>query len=93
MGVHLSGVKTLPIARDGNLWVAPMAENIRRGRYPHARSLYIYLNKAPDKRLEPMTKAFLQYVLSLQDQALVRQAGYLPLSDQQIKLSRPLTGE
>lgn len=28
-GFHISGVKTVPVARDGNDWIAPSAENIR----------------------------------------------------------------
>ncbi|WP_272847516.1 PstS family phosphate ABC transporter substrate-binding protein, partial [Pantoea ananatis] len=50
-GFHLSGVKVLPLARDENNWISPTAENIRSGRYPYARPLYIYVNKAPDKPL------------------------------------------
>ncbi|CCG86376.1 PstS family phosphate ABC transporter substrate-binding protein [Erwinia piriflorinigrans] len=82
-GFHLSGVKVLPVARDEDNWVAPTAENIRSGRYPYARPLYIYVNKAPGKPLEPLTAAFLRLALSGAGQALVGQAGYLPLSEAQ----------
>ncbi|ATZ10842.1 PstS family phosphate ABC transporter substrate-binding protein [Erwinia amylovora] len=82
-GFHLSGVKVLPLARDENNWISPTAENIRSGRYPYARPLYIYVNKAPDKPLEPLTAAFLRLALSGAGQALVSQAGYLPLSEAQ----------
>ena len=88
MGTHLTGVKMLPVSRDGNHWVAPLAENIRSGRYPYARPLYIYVNKVPGKPLEPLTRAFLRQVLSAEGQALVTQAGYLPLSDEQIGQAR-----
>ena len=84
-GFHISGVKTLPVARQGNEWIAPTAENIRSGVYPYARPLYIYVNKTPDKRLEPLTRAFLQLALSDEGQQLVAQAGYLPLSVEQRK--------
>jgi len=82
-GFHISGVKTLPVARSGHDWIAPTAENIRSGLYPYARPLYVYVNKAPDKPLEPLTEAFLRLALSEDGQKLVRQAGYLPLSPQQ----------
>lgn len=82
-GFHISGVKVLPVARSGTDWIAPTAENIRSGRYPYARPLYIYVNKAPGKPLEPLTAAFLRLALSPEGQSLVSQAGYLPLSPAQ----------
>jgi phosphate transport system substrate-binding protein len=90
MGIHLSGVKTLPVSRDGQDWVAPDAANIRSGRYPYARKLYLYVNKPPGKPLEPLTAAFLHHVLSADGQALVTQAGYLPLSPEQVSQARAL---
>lgn len=83
MGSHISGIKTLPIAREGKDWIPPDAENIRSGRYPWARPLYIYINKAPNQPLAPLTAAFLRHILSPQGQAQVSRAGYLPLSDAQ----------
>jgi len=82
-GFHISGVKTLPIARSDKQWILPTPENIRSGLYPYSRPLYIYVNKAPGKPLPPLTAAFLQEVLSVDGQKLVSQAGYLPLSPQQ----------
>ncbi|MBK0032233.1 PstS family phosphate ABC transporter substrate-binding protein [Erwinia sp. S43] len=82
-GFHISGVKTVPVARSGSDWIAPTPENIRSGLYPYARPLYIYVNKAPGKPLEPLTAAFLRLALSPDGQKLVSQAGYLPLSQQQ----------
>ncbi|MEN5016548.1 PstS family phosphate ABC transporter substrate-binding protein [Erwinia sp. Eh17-17] len=89
-GFHITGVKIVPVAREGDDWIAPSAENIRSGRYPYARPLYIYVNKAPDKPLEPLTAAFLRLALSPQGQALVSQAGYLPLSDKQMQQARAM---
>ncbi|WP_147195711.1 PstS family phosphate ABC transporter substrate-binding protein [Pantoea sp. MBD-2R] len=93
MGTHLTGVKMLPVSRDGNSWVTPSPENIRSGRYPYARPLYIYVNKRPEKPLEPLTRAFLSQALSAEGQALVTQAGYLPLSDEQIRQARRMIEE
>ncbi len=90
MGFHLSGVKTLAIARNGAVAVAPDSETIRNGSYPWSRPLYIYVNKAPDKPLEPLTRAFLRQAISPHGQALVRQAGYLPLSDKQLREAQAL---
>lgn len=93
IGAHLTGVKTLLVSPDGVNWIAPGVASIRSGRYPYARPLYIYVNKAPGQPLEPLTKAFLQHALSPQGQALVRQAGYLPLSDEQLNRVRAMIGE
>ncbi|MBS0973606.1 PstS family phosphate ABC transporter substrate-binding protein, partial [Serratia rubidaea] len=62
--------------------------NVRNGSYPLARYLYIYINKAPQRPLEPLTAAFLDRVLSAQGQALVNQDGYLPLSPETLRKTR-----
>lgn len=90
MGTHLSGVKTLPVSRDGQHWISPDAANIRSGSYPFARKLYLYVNKPPGKPLEPLTAAFLHHVLSAEGQASVTRAGYLPLSEDQLRQARLL---
>lgn len=82
-GFHISGVKTVPVARSGTDWIAPTPDNIRSGRYPYARPLYIYVNKVPGKPLEPLTAAFIRLALSSEGQKLVSRAGYLPLSQAQ----------
>lgn len=79
-GFHLSGVKMLSVTDGQGVTVAPDAEAIRSGRYPWARPLYIYVNKAPGKPLPPLVDAFLHQVLSPQGQRRVSEAGYLPLS-------------
>jgi len=80
LGFSASGVRVLPLAEQGNDYVAPTLDNIRQGRYPLARYLYIYINQSPNQPLEPLTAAFLQQVLSNQGQNSVRREGYLPLS-------------
>ena len=80
-GFHLSGVKMLAVVNPRGEAVAPDAEAIRSGRYPWARPLYLYVNKAPGQPLPPLVAAFLQQVLSVQGQRRVSEAGYLPLSD------------
>ncbi len=80
IGYKTSGVKALALAKkDGEAYVSPDAENVYTGKYPLARFLYIYVNKAPDKPLDPLVKQFLLYVLSQQGQTVVVKDGYLPL--------------
>jgi phosphate transport system substrate-binding protein len=49
------------------------------GDYPLARFLYVYINKAPNKELDPLVKQFLRFVLSRAGQETVVKDGYLPL--------------
>ncbi len=60
--------------------VAPTEENIRSGKYiPLSRPLYIYVNKQSIKD-KPLVKKFLLFYLKNAGQ-LVREEGYVPLSD------------
>jgi phosphate transport system substrate-binding protein len=54
--------------------------DVASGRYPLERYLYIYVNRRPDKPLEPIIKEFLRFVLSRQGQELVSRNQYLPLT-------------
>ncbi|OON38047.1 phosphate ABC transporter substrate-binding protein [Izhakiella australiensis] len=83
IGFQASGVRMLPLSYNGADWIAPDEANIRSGRYPLTRQLYLYVNKAPGQPPDPLTRAFLQQILSPEGQALVRQSGYLPLSEMQ----------
>ncbi|VEA72128.1 phosphate binding protein [Serratia rubidaea] len=88
IGFRASGVRLLPLAERGDRYVPPSVANVRNGSYPLARYLYIYINKAPQRPLEPLTAAFLDRVLSAQGQALVNQDGYLPLSPETLRKTR-----
>lgn len=80
IGYKTSGVKALPIAseQDGELY-EPTAENCLTGDYPLARVLYIYVNKAPNQPLDPLTLQFIKYVQSRNGQEVVVKDGYYPL--------------
>jgi len=56
------------------------AESITAGTYPLARTVYVYVNRKPKSPLDPKLKAFLEYVVGAQGQALAKAGGYLPLS-------------
>lgn len=72
-------MRLLPLAESGADFIAPTNANVCNGSYPLSRYLYIYINKAPSKPLEPLTAAFLDRVLSDTGQGLVNLDGYLPL--------------
>jgi phosphate transport system substrate-binding protein len=80
IGYKTSGVKALSLAKkDGDPFISTDAENVYAGKYPLARFLYVYVNQAPNKPLDPLVKQFLLYVLSQQGQTGVVKDGYLPL--------------
>ncbi|MGL4601183.1 MAG: PstS family phosphate ABC transporter substrate-binding protein [Plesiomonas sp.] len=77
IGYKTSGVRALPLAEKGTAYVEPTEANAIDGTYPLSRYLYIYVNKHPNKPLDPMTAEFLKMVLSKQGQELVEKDGYI----------------
>jgi phosphate transport system substrate-binding protein len=80
IGYKTSGVKAVPLSAtesgatsDGNY------EDVKSGKYPLNRFLYIYINKAPGKPLDPLVKEFAKYMFSKEGQEVVIKDGYLPL--------------
>ena len=80
IGYKTAGVKALPLAKKaGGQFVEANKENSLNGSYPLARVLYVYVNKAPNKPLEPVVAEFIKLVLSKQGQEAVAKDGYIPL--------------
>lgn len=80
IGYLTSGVKTVPLAiEEGAEFVDATTENSLAGKYPLARFLYVYVNKHPNKPLDPATAEFLKMVLSKTGQEIVDKDGYIPL--------------
>ncbi len=81
IGYRTSGVKTLSLARaEGEPAYTTAPDDVKSGRYPLARHLYVYVNRAPGKPLDPIVREFLLFVLSKDGQGTVLKDGYLPLS-------------
>ena len=80
IGYKTSGVKAVPLSKktDGDK-IAATSENVISGKYPLARFLYVYVNKAPGKPLSPLESEFIKMVLSTQGQQVVVKDGYIPL--------------
>lgn len=78
----IAGIKLVAIApREGGDYVTPSRKSFQDRTYPLVRSIYIYLNRAPGKPLDPKLREFLRYVLSRQGQETVaRNCSYLPLT-------------
>lgn len=78
-GSYMTGpVKALGLSVNG-VQSQFTLNDIASGRYPLERYLYIYVNRAPGKPLDPLIREFLRFALSRQGQALVSRNGYLPL--------------
>jgi phosphate transport system substrate-binding protein len=81
VGYKTSGVKTFAIAvAEGQPYVPITPEEVLAGKYPLARFLYLYINKVPNKDLDPLVREFVRFVLSQSGQQVVVKDGYLPLS-------------
>ncbi|QKI89699.1 PstS family phosphate ABC transporter substrate-binding protein [Thiomicrorhabdus xiamenensis] len=80
IGYKTAGVKAVPLAKkDGKPFVEANPTNAVNGTYPLSRLLYVYVNKAPNKELEPVVKEFLTLVLSKKGQEDVEKDGYIAL--------------
>ena len=80
IGYVTSSVKAVPLAKKFSKdYVEPTPENAISGKYPLSRYLYVYVNKAPNKPLQPLEKEFVKMVLSKSGQEVVVKDGFIPL--------------
>ena len=80
IGYRTSGVKAVPLAEtDAGPYSDGNYEDVKSGKYPLWRFLYIYVNKAPGKPLDPLVGEFVKLILSKEGQEAVVKDGYLPL--------------
>ncbi len=80
IGYRTSGVRALALAKDAKSEAVDASEeSALSGKYPLARMLYVYVNKAPNKPLSPMEMEFFRMVLSRQGQQTVEKDGFVAL--------------
>jgi phosphate transport system substrate-binding protein len=79
IGYKTSGVRAVPLAKEGTDFVEASADNALSGKYPLSRFLYIYVNKAPNAPLPPLELEFMKMVLSKMGQDDTIKDGYIPL--------------
>ncbi|MBE7467107.1 MAG: phosphate ABC transporter substrate-binding protein PstS family protein [Planctomycetes bacterium] len=80
IGYMTAGVRAVPLSKkDGEEAIEATADNCYAGKYPLARFLLIYINKAPGKPLDPLTKEYLKLVLGKEGQEVVVKDGYFPI--------------
>lgn len=80
IGYATAGVKAVPLTeKDGGKCVEATADNSYSGSYPLARFLFVYVNKAPGKPLDPLVREFARLMLSREGQEAVVKDGYFPI--------------
>ncbi len=91
IGYTTSSVRAVPLAlATGEPFVEATHSNAIAGEYPLARFLYVYVNKQPNRPLDPLTAEFLSLVLSREGQQVVVKDGYIPLPAQVAERQRAL---
>jgi phosphate transport system substrate-binding protein len=86
IGYRTSGVKAVPLAEaNAGPFSDGKYEDVVSGKYPLNRFLFVYINKAPGKPLDPLVKEFVKFILSKEGQEVVVKDGYLPLTPEVVK--------
>lgn len=80
IGYKTSGVNAVPLTKEeGGEFIPATPEMAIAGKFPLSRFLYVYVNKAPNKDLDPIVAEFMKMVLSKIGQEVVLKDGYVPL--------------
>ncbi|MGH7398475.1 MAG: PstS family phosphate ABC transporter substrate-binding protein [Candidatus Rokuibacteriota bacterium] len=80
IGYATAGVRAVPLAtKAGAKCYEADPENSYAGTYPLSRFLFVYVNRAPGKALDPLTREFVKLVLSKEGQEVVIKDGYFPI--------------
>jgi phosphate transport system substrate-binding protein len=84
IGYRTSGVKLVPLSETE---ASPVSDgsyaDVQSGKYPLWRFLYVYINKAPGRPLDPLVAEFVKLMYSKEGQEAVVKDGYMPLSAKQ----------
>jgi phosphate transport system substrate-binding protein len=80
IGYATAGVRAVPLTeKDGGKCIEATAENSYSGSYPLSRFLFVYINRAPGKPLDPLVREFARLMLSREGQEAVVKDGYFPI--------------
>jgi phosphate transport system substrate-binding protein len=80
IGYATAGVRAVPLAaKQGGTCFEATADNAYSGDFPLSRFLYIYVNRAPGKPVEPITREFVKMVMTKEGQEVVIKDGYFPI--------------
>ena len=78
IGYKTASVRALPLAKRGDAFIeaTPKMQSAERIL---CHDSYVYVNKAPNKPLDPMITEFVKLLMSKQGQEVVVKDGYVPL--------------
>jgi len=80
IGYRTPGVRAIPLAaEEGGEFIAPTSENAASGEYPLSRYLYVYINKNPNRDLDPLTREFVKMLYSKTGQEVVDHYGFVTI--------------
>ena len=86
IGYLTSNVRAVPLAeKDGMPFKEATQQNADDGSYPLWRHLYLYVNKAPNKPLDPIVGEFVKFIYSKEGQKVVIKDGFFPLKADMIE--------
>ena len=81
IGYLTEGVRTVPLAvAPGEKCYDTSPASTYSGKYPLARYLSLYLNKAPAKPLDPAILEFAKYIVSRDGQTETVKSGFYPIT-------------
>ncbi|WP_369975995.1 PstS family phosphate ABC transporter substrate-binding protein [Xanthomonas bundabergensis] len=89
-----SQVRVLPLAAAaGQPLHGPDHESVRQGRYPLSAAVQLYVDRAPQRPLDPLAKEYVRLALSREGQAILKaqrdsEEGYVPLSEDDLQRER-----
>lgn len=75
LGYVTDDQKVLAIGRDDSSYVLPTIDSVNSGDYPISRPLYMYTAGQPTGTVQ----AYLEWIMSAEAQAIVRDLGFVPL--------------
>ncbi len=82
IGYLTEGVRTVPLAvAPGEKCYDTSPASTYSGKYPLARYLNLYLNKAPGKPLDPAILEFAKYIVSRDGQTDTVKSGFYPITE------------
>ena len=86
-GNVFANAKVLALAeKDGGPYFKGTFDEVLNQQYPLSRVIYVYVNRAPGKALDPKIREFLRFVLSKQGQDdVVKEGIFLPLPTAMLK--------
>jgi len=87
IGLSDAHIKALPMVDEHGAVTTGTEAEVREGRYPYGRFLYLYLRREPGKAVDPVVREYLRFVLSRQGQQIIasQPKGYFPLSATQAR--------